>query len=53
MMADALATAIDVMGPKEGLEFAKRYNLSVYLIVKEKNTYKTIYTPQFSSLMKE
>ena len=32
--ADALATAIDVLGPDKGLAFAERENLAVYLLVR-------------------
>lgn len=51
MEADALATAIDVMGPELGLKFAEDNELYVYLIVKDKNNFKILYTKQFSSLL--
>ncbi|GLS89269.1 thiamin biosynthesis lipoprotein ApbE [Psychromonas marina] len=35
MMADALATAITVLGPEDGFVFAEKNNLAVFLIVKQ------------------
>lgn len=37
MMADGFATAIEVLGPEKGLEFANKMNLPVYLIVRDKD----------------
>lgn len=34
MLADALATAITVMGPEKGLEFAEANNLAVFMLIK-------------------
>jgi len=49
--SDAFATAIDVMGPEEGLQFAKDNELKVYYIVKDKNKFSTFYTAQFENLI--
>ncbi|WP_251976507.1 FAD:protein FMN transferase [Salinicola avicenniae] len=41
MTADALATAIDVLGPQGGLEMAEREALAVYLVVKTPDGFET------------
>ncbi len=51
MEADALATAIDVMGPEAGLKFAKENELNVYFIVKGENVFETFFTQKFNSLI--
>ncbi len=48
MEADALATAIDVMGPQKGYEFALSHSLPVYMIIREGKVYKEKMTPEFS-----
>ncbi|MBT8131115.1 MAG: FAD:protein FMN transferase [Gammaproteobacteria bacterium] len=45
MRADALATAILVMGPKKGLELAREKNIKAFLIERDENNYKTINSP--------
>jgi thiamine biosynthesis lipoprotein len=50
MNADALATAIDVMGPELGLIFAKENELNVYFIVKGNKGFETFSTKSFSDL---
>lgn len=40
MMADGLATAINVLGEKKGIEFANRQGLEVYMIVREADGFK-------------
>ena len=47
MLADGYATAITVLGPEAGLEFAKNHNLAVYFLVKEGEGFKEYYTPEF------
>jgi thiamine biosynthesis lipoprotein len=49
--SDAFATAIDVMGPEVGLQFAKDNELKVYYIVKDKNKFNSFYTAQFENLI--
>ncbi|MBN1379105.1 MAG: FAD:protein FMN transferase [Gammaproteobacteria bacterium] len=44
MTADALATALMVMGPEHGLSFAKQQNLAVLFVVKTENGFETIAT---------
>lgn len=47
-MADGYATAIDVLGPDEGFEFALKKKLPVFLIVKTNEGFKERMTPEFS-----
>lgn len=47
IMADALATAIDVLGPEEGFDLAKKEKLAVYLIIKGDNEFIEKMTPEF------
>lgn len=51
MMADAFATAIDVMGPDIGLKFAFKENIPVFLIKKEGNKFVEIMTPSFKKIL--
>ena len=53
MEADALATAIDVMGAADGLKFANDNELNVYLIVKGKEYFETLQTQGFEKLIKK
>ena len=47
MDADALATAIDLMGPELGLTFAKENQLNVYFIVKGNKGFESFSTKSF------
>ncbi len=47
MMADAWATAINVLGPEAGLDTARRLNLDVMLIVREGDRYQVTRTGVF------
>ncbi len=51
MVADAMATAIDVMGPEKGYNFALKQNLLVFMIVKEENGFVEKMTPGFEKLI--
>ncbi|WP_421218597.1 FAD:protein FMN transferase [Aeromonas jandaei] len=51
--ADALDTALMVMGPAEAMAFAKKHTLAVYLIVKTDKGFKAIHTPQFAPYLAE
>ena len=53
MTADALATAIDVLGPEKGYELAIKENLPVFLILKGKDGFVEKMTPRFRELLKE
>jgi len=48
-MADGYATAITVLGPQAGFEFAKKHNLAVFLLVKKGEIYQERYTLEFES----
>jgi len=50
LLADGAATAIDVLGPDEGLQFAEKLNLAAYLIVRNENGYKIITSKNFNKL---
>jgi thiamine biosynthesis lipoprotein len=49
MRADALATAIMVMGPDEGLAFAESHQLAIFMLVKQNDKFiekhSTAFTP--------
>lgn len=51
MIADAYATAIDVLGPEKGFELASKHHLAVYLIIRENGTYIERMTPEFKALI--
>lgn len=51
MRADALATAIMVMGPEEGYELAVREDLAVQLIIRSGDEFRVLATPQFESYL--
>lgn len=46
--ADALDTALMVMGPEQAMAFAKAHGLAVYLIVKTEQGFAANHTPQFA-----
>ncbi len=52
LTADGYATAIDVMGPEKGLEFAIKMKLPVYLIVRDKKGFSTRSTKYFDDFIK-
>ncbi|NLT52302.1 MAG: FAD:protein FMN transferase [Ignavibacteria bacterium] len=52
MSADGYATAIMVLGPEEGLAFAEKLNLPVFIIVKKKDGFKEIMTESFKKYLK-
>ncbi|WP_189442689.1 FAD:protein FMN transferase [Salinicola rhizosphaerae] len=52
MTADALATAIDVLGPQGGLDMAERENLAVYLIVKTDQGFEAKASKAFQRYLK-
>jgi thiamine biosynthesis lipoprotein len=51
MTADALATAIDVMGPEKGYVLALKQNLAVFMILREKETFVEKMTPGFRKML--
>ncbi|WP_110655929.1 FAD:protein FMN transferase [Salinicola halimionae] len=53
MTADALATAIDVLGPEAGLAMAEREDLAVYLVVKTTEGFETRVSSAFQGYFKD
>ena len=51
MTADAIATAQLVLGPKRGYELALRENLAALFIVRDKDNFTEIMTPQFKHVV--
>ncbi len=47
VLADAYATAINVMGPVAGLAFAEKMALPVYLLVKQQEGFEVLYSSAF------
>lgn len=47
MRADGLATAITVLGPVKGLEFAQEFNIAAYMLVKEDTGFVEQYSDSF------
>lgn len=48
MLADGLATAITVLGPDAGFDFAEKKKLAVFLIVKKGDDFVEYYTSEFT-----
>lgn len=48
--ADALATALNVLGPDEGMALAEREHLAVMMIVRDGDGFRTRSTPAFDAL---
>ncbi len=49
MWADAMATAIMVMGVKNGMEFANQEKLAVFMVIHKGKSYKTMTNQYFSN----
>lgn len=49
MMADALATAINVMGPDAGYDFAYQHHLPVYMIIRGRDGFIEKMSPEFTN----
>lgn len=47
MMADAIATAMMVMGPDESLAFAEANQLPIFMLVKENDTFVEVYSSAY------
>jgi len=52
MTSDGYATAIDVLGPEKGYEFAVKENLAVYMIIRGKDGFIVKMTPSFKEFLK-
>ena len=51
MVADGLATAIDVLGPEKGFQLAERLGLAVYLLIREDTGFVEKMTPPFKKII--
>jgi len=51
MVADAMATAINVLGPEKGFDFASQQELPIFMIVREKNRFVEKMTPSFKRFL--
>ena len=51
MIADGLATAMTVLGPDEGMAFAKDHELAVFFIVRTEKGVKELSTPAFDAIV--
>lgn len=51
MSADALSTALMIMGPDAAMEFARQHNIAAHLILKSDSSLKEEYSPSFESLL--
>ena len=49
--ADALATAIMVLGREEGLRIAEELKLAIFLVSRIDNEYRTEYSNQFEQFL--
>jgi thiamine biosynthesis lipoprotein len=50
MQADALATALTVLGVEDGLAYARRHDLAALFILREAEAYRVVATPAFQAL---
>jgi len=53
MVADALATAITVLGPENGLKFATKLKQPVFLLTKKDDGFVESFTPEFEEFFAE
>jgi len=51
MLADAIATAMMVMGPDESLRFANQKNLAIFMLVKSGDGFKEVYSDAFKAYL--
>ena len=49
--ADAMATGLIVLGPKEGYDLACKLKLAAYFIVRRRDHFETLPTPEFEGLV--
>lgn len=49
--ADAIATAVNVMGPVKGIEFAEQHNIAAYLLIKTDDGFAEVLSSQFKQLI--
>jgi FAD:protein FMN transferase len=53
MTADAVATAIDVMGPEKGFELALKEDLAIFMIIRQNGTFIEKMSPRFQTIINE
>lgn len=53
MMADGLATVMTVLGPEEGMAFAKRHELAVLFIVRTDEGVREVMSPAFRAVVED
>ncbi len=53
MRADALATAITVLGPDHGMEFAENHHLAIYMLIKQDDHFIEKYSTAFKPYLNE
>lgn len=53
MTADALATAINVMGPVKGIELAEEKQLAVYLLIKTDDGFAEVLSTEFRKVLEK
>jgi len=53
MEADALATALMVLGEEEGLRFAREREIAAFFIVKDNDGFREVSTPEFEAFVEE
>lgn len=51
--ADGYATAINVLGPVAGIEFAEKYQLAAYIIVKTDDGFAEVLSTAFKPFVQE
>jgi thiamine biosynthesis lipoprotein len=51
MIADALATAMTVMGLEAGMQYAKQLHAAARFVVREENEFRTYMSPAFLAMM--
>ena len=49
--ADALATALMVLGPDKGLKYVEERGIAAYFLVRTENGFNASYTPEFKQYM--
>ena len=50
-VADALSTAINVMGPEKGLAIAEKHNIAIYMLVRSGDGFEEIASSKFESYL--
>ena len=53
MAADGLATAFMVMGEEQALAMATQYNIPIYILLYEKDTFRAVHSPEFAAHLNE